>query len=150
MKPTPVSAECEKIVADAVRPVASELRMLDAAELIALIRFERRAELDDLVREAADLFFMPGTVCLGTGGDFFLEWHGEPRITLDIELKLAGVDVYCSLTLKDETGAVEVAHVDFGDARGSVEDDPGEPALANDLARALAMVRFDAPRALSA
>ncbi len=113
MKPCHYPAECEKIVADAMRPIASELRLVDAAELISLLRFERHGELADLVSESAELFYMPGTVCLGIGGDYHLEWKGEPRIVLDLELRPRGVTVYLRLTLQDETGGVEIDHIEF-------------------------------------
>ena len=102
MKASQYSAQCEKIVADAMRPVASELRLVDAADLIALLRFERHGELAELVAESAELFFMPGTVSLGIGGEYHLEWRGEPKIVLDLELKPKGVTVYLRLTLQDE------------------------------------------------
>ncbi len=113
MKPSQYSAQCEKIVADAMRPVASELRLVDAADLISLLRFERHGELAELVSESAELFFMPGTVCLGIGGEYHLEWRGEPRIVLDLELKPKGATVYLRLVLQDETGGVEIDHIDF-------------------------------------
>lgn len=122
MKPSQFSAECEKIVADAMRPVASELRLVDAADLIALLRFERHRDLAELVAESAELFFMPGTVCLGIGGDYHLEWSGEPKIVLDLELKPRGVTVYLRLTLKDETGGVEIDHIEFDNPSADPEE----------------------------
>lgn len=122
MKPSQYSAACERIVADALRPIASELRLFDAAELISLLRFERHNDLAELVSESAELFFMPGTVCLGIGGEYHLEWRGEPRIVLDLELRPRGVTVYLRLTLQDETGGVEIAHVDFENPSSDPEE----------------------------
>ena len=70
MKPTYPSRDREKIVADAIWPVATELRMIDVADLIAMLRFERHADLSDIVASAAELFYLPDTVKLGIGGDF--------------------------------------------------------------------------------
>jgi hypothetical protein len=122
MKPSPFPAECEKIIADALRPVASELRLVDAADLISLLRFERHAELAELVSEAAELYFMPGTVRLGGGGEYQLEWRGEPKIVLDLELHAPGATVYLRLTLQDETGGVEINHIDFDNSSRQAEE----------------------------
>jgi hypothetical protein len=120
MKPNEYSKISEKIIADAMRPVASELRLIDAADLIALLRFERHAELAELVTSAAELYFMPGTVVLGSGGDYRLEWRGEPQIVLDLELRPKGLVAYLRLYLENETGGVEVSHIAF-------EHDPRDP-----------------------
>lgn len=134
MKPSPFPAECEKIIADALRPIASELRLIDAADLIALLRFERNAELAELVSEAAELYFVPGTIRLGGGGDYHLEWRGEPKIALDLELRLRGATVYLRLTLQDETGGIEINHIDFDKPSADPEGDAA--FLAEALARA--------------
>lgn len=122
MKPSPYSAACVKIVADALRPIASELRLVDAADLIALLRFERHADLADLVAESADLFFMPGTVCLGEGGDYHLEWRGEPKIDLQLELRPKGVTVFVHLTLRDEIGGIEIDHIEWENPSADPEE----------------------------
>lgn len=62
MKKCPHSTQREKILADAISPVATELRLLDASDLISLLRFEYYGNLSDLVASAAELFFHPGTV----------------------------------------------------------------------------------------
>ena len=113
MKPCAVSKEREKIIAEALRPVASELRLIDAADLIAMLRFERHGDLADLVSSAAELFFLPDTVRLGIGGDYVLDWEGTPRIVLDLELKPKGVSVYARLVLEHDKAGVEINHITF-------------------------------------
>jgi len=70
MKKTAHSAEHEKIVAEALSPVATELRMIDAADLVSLLRYERWGNISDLVASAAELYFLPGTVNFGTSGEY--------------------------------------------------------------------------------
>lgn len=121
MMTCPYSAEREKLVADALKPVASEMRLIDAADLIALLRFERHADLADLVSSAAELYFMPGTVTL-SGGEYTLEWSGNPLIVLDLEMHLDAATAYLRMNLQDETCGIELVHVAF--------DDPStDPAL---------------------
>ncbi|MCY0093500.1 hypothetical protein [Hoeflea ulvae] len=122
MKPDPLSAEREVIVADAICTVASELRLIDVADLIAMLRYERHADLADLVASAAEMFFLPGIVKLGTGGDYYLDWGGKPRVVLDLEIKPRGVKIYARLILEQDCGGVEINHIVFDEP----QDDPDE------------------------
>src|SRR3546814_7726714 len=87
MKKCNHSTEREKILAEAISPVATELRLLDAGDLLSLLRFECYGNLSDLVSSAAELYFHPGTVNFGAGGEYRLEWNGQPEIVLDLEIK---------------------------------------------------------------
>ncbi len=113
MKKNPFSEKRERILAEAILPVASELRLLDVADLVALLRFELHANLRDLVASAAELYFHPGTVNFGIGGDYRLEWDGEPEVSLDLEIKPRGVTVYAKLLLGKDNAGVEISHIDF-------------------------------------
>ena len=101
MRKTANSAEHEKIVAEALSPVATELRMIDAADLVSLLRYERWGNISDLVSSAAELYFMPGTVNFGTSGEYRLDWDSKPEILLDLEIKPRGVTIYAKLSLAD-------------------------------------------------
>ncbi len=136
MKKTDCSLEREKIVAEALCPVASELRLLDAADLISLLRFERHGNLSDLVASAAELYFLPGTVNFGTGGDYQLDWGRTPEITLDLEIKPQGVTIYAQLALGENQAGIEINHIAF--------ERPSSTAAENTefLARSLQEARF--------
>jgi hypothetical protein len=86
MKKCPYTTQRERIVAEAISPVATELRLLDAADLISLLRFELYGNIADLVSSAAELYFHPGTVNFGAGGEYRLEWGGVPEVVLDLEI----------------------------------------------------------------
>ena len=109
----PHSASREKIVADAIAEVVAELRMVDVADYVAFIRLEHFATVADIVDSAAEMFFMPGTVRLGHGGEAHVDWSEPPRIVLDLELRPAGATVYFALSLEDEAASVEVHYVAF-------------------------------------
>ncbi len=113
MKKCAYSTERERIVAQAMSPVASELRLLDAGDLISLLRLECYSSLADLVSSAAELYFHPGTVSFGAGGDYKLEWDGQPEVVLDLEIKPRGVSVYARLTLADTQAGLEIDHIAF-------------------------------------
>jgi hypothetical protein len=113
MKKCTYSTERERIVATAISQVASELRLLDAADLISLLRFECNSSLADLVSSAAELYFHPGTISFGSGGDYMLEWGGTPVVTLDLEIKPRGVSVYARLRLAESQAGLEIDHIAF-------------------------------------
>lgn len=105
----------EIIVAEAIREVVSELRMVEVADYIAFIRFDHFACVSDIVDSAAELYFMPGTLKLGHGGDAEVSWDRPPEIRLDLELRPRGATVYFTLTLSAESAGVEVNYVAFDD-----------------------------------
>jgi len=136
MKKCPHTTEREKIVAEALRPVATELRLIDAADLVSLLRYERWGNLADLVSSAAELYFLPGTVRFGVGGDYNLDWDKLPEIVLDLEIKPSGVTIYAKLSLADVLAALEISHITF--------DEPSHDPVENTafLSRSLMGSRF--------
>ncbi|EKF41553.1 hypothetical protein [Nitratireductor indicus] len=121
----PHSPAREIIVANALRAVANELRLIDVADYVAFIRLESMASIADIVESASELYFMPGTLRLGHGCEAHVYWEGNPRIVLDLELRPGGCTVYCSLELSAENAAVEVNYVAFDDP----SEDPEENSL---------------------
>ncbi|QCI98756.1 hypothetical protein [Agrobacterium larrymoorei] len=113
MKKCPYSAEREEILARAISPVAAELRLIDAADLISLLKFEYYNSLSDLVDSAAELYFHPGTVYFGIGGDYTLDWDTYPSITLDLEIKPKGVTIYAQLMLGKDHAGVNINYINF-------------------------------------
>ncbi|RUU09284.1 hypothetical protein EOD10_25435, partial [Mesorhizobium sp. M7A.T.Ca.TU.009.01.3.2] len=113
MNRQPHAKSREIIVASAIEQVVGELRLIDVADYIAFIRLEHFACLSDLVDSAVELFFMPGTLRLGHGGEAHVDWSGSPRIVLDLELRPPGVTVYFQLTLSELGASVAVNYVSF-------------------------------------
>ena len=115
MNRQPHSSARERLVANAIKEVVSELRMVDVGDYVAFIRMERFANVSDIVDSAAERFFMPGTLKLGHGGEAHLGWSGEPKIVLDLELRPRGATVYFKLAMSADTAAVDVNYVAFED-----------------------------------
>ena len=136
MKKCPYTTQRERIVAEAISPVATELRLLDAADLISLLRFELYGNIADLVSSAAELYFHPGTVNFGAGGEYRLEWGGVPEVVLDLEIKPRDVTIYAQLKLADEHAGIEINHIAFQQPSG----DPDENTRM--LERRLSEARF--------
>ena len=125
----------EIIVANSIKEVVSELRLVDAADYISFIHLEQFANIADIVDSAAELFFVPGTLKLGHGGEVHAGWSVPPRVVLDLELKPAGATVYFTLTMADEHAAVDVTYVSFDDPSEDPDENSAFLAGALDAAR---------------
>ena len=145
MNRQPHSSTREIIVANAIKEVVSELRMVDVGDYIAYIRLERFATVADLVDSAAELYFVPGTLRLGHGGEAHAPWGQPPRIVLDLELRPVGATVYFALTMSAQHAAVEVNYVSFDEA----SEDPEENNAFLEAALEHARLRKSEPLALS-
>lgn len=122
MKSLQFSNEREAIIAENIREVVAELRLVDPADYIAFIRCELLANIADIVSSATELHFFPGTLELGHGGEFHCDWFTSPSIVLDMEFRNKGVYAYFRLTLSGKTASVELSHIVFDNP----DDDPAQ------------------------
>jgi len=114
--------EREMALADGLRDVASELRLIDAADLIAFIRTEQFANIGNLVNSSTELYYKPGTLSFGQSADIDVKWGGAPVIALDMEFHHMQVSVYFRLLLEALQAAVEINYINFDGPAA----DPGE------------------------
>jgi hypothetical protein len=108
--------EREKALADGLRDVACELRMVEPADFITFIKTEQFGNLRTLVNSSTEMFFKPGTICFGLSGEIDLEWGTSPCITLDMEFHHMGVSAYFRLVLWSFQAGVEINYVTFKDS----------------------------------
>jgi hypothetical protein len=108
--------EREKALADGLRDVASELRLIEATDLVAFIRTEQFGNIANLVNSSTELYFKPGSVRFGQSGDVSLTWGGVPSIALDMEFHHSRVKVYFRLLLEALQAGVEITYINFEDA----------------------------------
>ncbi len=87
--------------------------MVDVADYLAFLRFEQFGSIADLVDSAAELYFMPGALRLGHGGEAVIGWGEAPKIKLDMELRLRGAKVYFTLLLEDLSAGIDVTYIAF-------------------------------------
>jgi hypothetical protein len=113
--------EREKALADGLRDVASELRLIEATDLVAFIRTEQFANIANLVNSSTELYFKPGTVRFGQSGDVSLKWGGVPTIALDMEFHHSRVKVYFRLLLEALQAGVEITYINFEEAAAHPE-----------------------------
>jgi hypothetical protein len=74
----------EKALADGLRDVAAELRLIDATDLIAFLRTEQFANIAQLVNSSSELYFKPNTLSFGRSGDVHLKWGEAPAVGLHL------------------------------------------------------------------
>jgi hypothetical protein len=125
----------ERIIADALIDVASELRLTDVAELINLIRNDEAANLADLVNSSTELFYKNGTLRYALSASFTAPWDATPEVALDMEFRHAMVSAFFRLTIGRRRAGVELIDVLFD------EDGLDEMAEAERLTAAFASAR---------
>ncbi|MDQ8699077.1 hypothetical protein [Hyphomicrobium sp. LHD-15] len=113
------SREREKALADGMRDVASELRLVDPADFIAYIRTEQFGNIRNLVNSSTEMFFKPGTICFGLSGEVDLPWGCTPCVSLDMEFHHLNVSAYFRLVLQSLQAGIELSYVSF---EGGSED----------------------------
>ena len=115
--------------------VASELRLTDAAELVAMIRNDHAANIADLVNSSTELFFKSGTLRYALSASVHAPWDATPVVALDMEFRHASVSAFFRLTIGQRHAGVEIMDILFD------EEGLNEPAKVERLAAALRSAR---------
>ena len=122
--------EREKVLADGMKEVAAELRLIDAADLVAFIRTERYGNIRTLVNAATELYFKPGIISFGLAGHVDLRWDGNPSISLDMKFRHQRIEVFFRLLLESAQAGVEIHYICFAGALVDAEDNTAKLATA--------------------
>ena len=131
------SSAPERLLADALVDVATELRMADPTEFILMIRGNQEANIADLVNSSSELFFKSGALRYALSAGCDLRWESTPTVNLDMEFRHKNVTVFFRLTIGRARAAVEVIDVLFED-----QDMGGETCDADRLSAAIADARL--------
>lgn len=124
----------ERVLADAMVDVATELRLADPTEFILMIRGDQAANIADLVNSSSELFFKAGALKYALSARCELRWESTPIVRLDMEFRHASVTVFFRLTIGRVRAAVEILDVFFeaeGVARQGSEHDRLRAAIAD-------------------
>ena len=124
----------EKALADGIKEVASELRLIDAVDFIAFIRTEQFANIGNLVNSSTELYFKPDTIKFGFSGDIDVQWGSAPSVSLDMEFHHMRVNVYFRLQLEAVHAGVEIDYITFDG--GAADPDQNTQRLIEALASA--------------
>jgi hypothetical protein len=106
----------ERIIAEGIVEVATELRMVDASELVALIRNNEQANISDIVSSSSELYFKAGALRYGLVADYELVWSSAPTVVLNMEFGHASVSAFFRLILTCSSAGIEVLDMLFGEA----------------------------------
>src|ERR1700683_1375319 len=107
----------EKIIAEAIVDVATELRLADVSDLMLFIRCDQTANIEDLVNSSTELYFKNGTLKYALVAGCSVRWDSSPTILLDMEFRHAAVSVFFRLVLSQSRAAVEIIDI-FFDEKG--------------------------------
>lgn len=125
----------EMALAEGVKELASELRLVDVVDLITFIRSERFANVAHLVNSSAELYYKPATFVFGSSGDIVLKWGDTPSIMLDMEFRHRGVSVFFRLVLQALHAGVEITYISFANPSANPEENTRRLIAAIDDAR---------------
>lgn len=131
-----------ELVAEAVRDIIADLRLIDADDLIGYIKARQWANINDLVQSSAELFLEDGTLSFACAGEFEMDWSSTPKVSLDMEFQRDDITVFFTIRLGGVDDAVVIRDVWFA----SRPADEAECTAA--LAAALATARRKAAAAL--
>jgi hypothetical protein len=106
----------EKIIAESIVDVATELRLADVSDLMLFIRSDQTANIEDIVNSSTELYFKNGTLKYALAAGCSVRWDSSPTILLDMEFRHAAVSVFFRLVLSQSRAAVEVIDIFFDDA----------------------------------
>ena len=103
----------EKIIAESIVDVATELRLAEVSDLMLFIRCEQSANIEDLVNSSTELYFKNGTLKYALVAACNVRWDASPTILLDMEFRHAGVSVFFRLVLSQSRAAVQIIDIFF-------------------------------------
>jgi hypothetical protein len=105
--------DLEKIIAEGIVDVATELRLADVSDLMLFIRSDQTANIEDLVNSSTELYFRNGTLKYALVAGCSVRWDALPTIMLDMEFRHAAVSVFFRLVLSQSRAAVEIIDIFF-------------------------------------
>jgi hypothetical protein len=131
---TRVDLARSRIVANGIREIAAELRLIEVSDLIAFIHGEQFANIEDLVNSSTELFFKSGTMNFAWAAALDVSWHQPPTVLIDMEFHHMSISAFFTLALKNTHGCIDIKHVWF--ATPSFDDEYDTERLADAIADA--------------
>ena len=128
-----------RLIAEGIREVAAELRLIDLADFVSFIRLGKFANIQDIVNSSIELYFKHGTLSYACLADFQLEWDSSPAISLGMEFCHHEVVAIFDLTLRAHDAGIEIHSLSFGN------DVQGPDMETNCLTEAIADARLPMP-----
>ena len=137
----------ERIIAEGIVDVASELRLLDVPELVSMIRRDESLNIADLVNSSTELYFRSGALRYASCADYRVQWDTAPVIILGLEFRSPPVNVFFRLLIGQSSAGVELLRESYVD--DDLDDDSKHEILTTAIANAR-LPAFNARRCASA
>ncbi len=135
------AAERERLLANGIKEVVAELRLVEVVDYVAFLRMEAYGNIADIVESSAQLYLQPGALRFAEAGEVSLSWGSTPTIELDMEMRLPEVSVHFRLGLSSTNASVHINYIAFS------EPDADPAANTRRLADAIEAARMrTAPR----
>ncbi|KZL24851.1 hypothetical protein PsAD37_02510 [Pseudovibrio sp. Ad37] len=103
----------EALIANAMKPIAAELRLCDLSSLARHILSNEAANLTDLLESSSELYFKPDTLTYAGTSSIDLNWNGDVIVCLHMKFVNDGVSVMFHLFLLALNSAVDVKFIAF-------------------------------------
>ncbi|GHB18615.1 hypothetical protein GCM10007094_02980 [Pseudovibrio japonicus] len=103
----------EALIANAMKPIAAELRLCDLSSLARHILSNEDANLTDLLESSSELHFKPDTLTYAGTSSIDLNWNGDVTVCLHMKFANNGVNVIFHLFLLSLNSAIDVKFISF-------------------------------------
>ena len=102
----------ETEIAQAIKPVLRELRLVDVVDYIGYLRFEKHQNITDIFVSSAEQYFAPGFLSYREAGSVTVTWKQAPTIKLEAGISTPKASFRFAVHLQDETAFVEMLAID--------------------------------------
>ena len=103
----------EAALREVMRALAADLRLIDLADLVMLLRAGKFASVGSLVQASIELSFEPGVLAFGHCGEADISWERPPAVSFDLEFHHRDVQVYFRLIVRAREAEVEIMTIAF-------------------------------------
>jgi hypothetical protein len=103
----------ERLLAEAIKELAAELRLVDVIDFVAFVRLEHFGNIADIVHSSAELYFKPGVLRFADSAEVDLSWNSKPIVALSLQFRHGGVEAHFRLELASASAAVDITYISF-------------------------------------
>ena len=102
-----------KVIAEGIRDVAAELRLINLADFVSFIHQEQFGNIQDLVNSSIELYFKHGTLSYGCAAEYELEWDQSPTVYIDLDFYHREVAATFNLALRAKHAGIVLRSLHF-------------------------------------
>jgi len=126
----------EELLAHSIRPVISELYMVNAGAMVGYIFADQKANIDDIVSSSTELLLKPGRLRSGRAASVDLEWGQLPAVSISMEFHHASLIAFFRIVFEDRFVGIDIEGILYSEVMGDAEENRRRLAYALADARA--------------